>query len=92
MAEPVQRNPKLQLLPITAKMLYNRFKILHCQFLRYGKYENRNYLLFLINEMLRRKFITPEDYKKAVDTLDIEMMEEEIKEDEGGEEVLKRLL
>ena len=23
-------------------MLYNRFKILHCQFLRHGKYENRN--------------------------------------------------
>ena len=41
--------------------------------------------------MLRRKFITQEDYQKVVNTLDIEMVEEEeIKEDEA--EVLKRLL
>ena len=29
--EPVQRNPKLQLLASTAKELYIRFKILYCQ-------------------------------------------------------------
>ena len=34
--EPVQRNPKLYLLPSTANELYNRFKILHCQFLLNG--------------------------------------------------------
>ena len=91
--EPVPRNPKLELLPSTAKELYNRFKLLHCQFLRHGKYENRKDFVFLLNEVLRRMFITQEDYQKAVDTLDIEMMEEEeLKEDEGSEEVLKRLL
>ena len=43
--------------------------------------------------MLRGKFITQEDYQKAIDTLDIEMVEEEeIKEDEGGEEEFKELL
>ena len=34
--------------------------------------------------MLRRKFITQEDYQKVFDTLDIEMVEEEeIKEEKG---------
>ena len=75
--EPVQRNPKLELLPNTAKELYNRFKMLRCQFLRHGNYENRNYLVFLLNGMLRRKCISQEDYQKAIDTLDIEMVEEE---------------
>ena len=48
-------NPKVQKLSKTAKFLYNRFKILHCQYLRYGKYENRNDLIFLLDEMLRHK-------------------------------------
>ena len=62
------------------------------QFLRRGKYANRNDLVFLLNEMLRRKFITQEDSQKAVDMMDIEMMkEEEITADECCEEVLKRL-
>ena len=40
--------------------------------------------------MFRRKFITQEDYQKAINTLDIEMVEEEeIKENEA--EVLRRL-
>ena len=52
--EPVQRNPKLELLPSTAKDLYNRFKILHCQFLCHGKYEKRSDLVVLLNEVLRR--------------------------------------
>ena len=74
--ESVQRNPKLELLPSTAKELYNRYKILHCQLLRHGKYEKRNYLVFLLNEMLRRKFSTQEYYHTAIDTLDIEMVQE----------------
>ena len=62
-----------------------------CQFLHHGKYKKRNDLLFLLNEMLRRKFITQEDYQKAIDMLDIELVgEEEIKEVKV--EVLKRLL
>ena len=67
--DPVQRNLKLDLLPSTTKELYNRIKILHCQFLRHGKYENSNDLVSLLSEMLRGKFITQEDYQKTVDTL-----------------------
>ena len=74
--ELVQLNSKLELLPSAAKELYYRFKMLHCQFLRHGKYENRNYLVFLLNEMLRRKFITQDDCQKAM-YMDIEMVEEE---------------
>ena len=59
--EFVQRNPKLVLLPSAAKELYNIFKILHCQFLRHGKYEKRNDLVFLLNEMLKRTFNTQEN-------------------------------
>ena len=62
--EPVRRIPKRELLP-------------SCQFLRHGKYENRNDLVFRLNEMLRRKFIIQENYEKAIDTLDIEMVAEE---------------
>ena len=57
--------------------LYNRFKILHCQFLRHGKHEHRNDLVLLLNGMLRRKLITQEDYQKSTDMLDIEMVEED---------------
>ena len=40
--------------------------------------------------MLRRQFITQEDYQKAIDTLDIEMaVEEETKEAEGGERIAR---
>ena len=47
--------------------------------LRHGKYKNRNALIFLLNEMLKREFITQE----AIDTLDFDMVEEEeIKEDD----------
>ena len=53
----VHGNPKVQKLAKTAKELYNRFKILHCQYLRYVKYENRNDVIFLLDEMLRHKFI-----------------------------------
>ena len=59
-------------------MLYNRFKIIHCQYSRYGEYENRNYLIFQLDEMLRHKFTTQEDHEKAVNALDIDMS--------GGEE------
>ena len=72
----VDLNPKVQKLAKTVKELYNRFKILHCQYFRYGKYENRNDLNFLLDEMLRYKFITQEDDEKAVDTLDVEMPDE----------------
>ena len=68
---------------VTAKELYNRFKILHCQLLHHGKCENRNYLVFLLNEMLRQKFTRQEGYQKAIDTLDIEMVEEEEIRDKG---------
>ena len=44
--ESFQRNPKLELLPSAAKELYNRLKILHCQFLRHGKYEKRKDLVY----------------------------------------------
>ena len=42
--------------------------------------------------MLRRRIIIQEDYQKSIDTLDIEVVQgEKLKEDESGEEVLKRL-
>ena len=86
--ESVQRNPKLELLPSAAEELSNRFNILHCQFFRHGIYEKR--IVFLLNEMLRRKFIIQEDYQKATDRLDIDIVQkEEIKEDKA--EVMKRL-
>ena len=53
-----------------AKELYNRFKILHCQFMKKGHYEHRNDLMFLLGEMLRRGFINQKDYAKGVDALD----------------------
>ena len=85
--EHVHGNPKVQKLPKTAKNLYNRFKILHCQYLRYGKYENRNDLILLLDEMLRHKFITQEDDEKAANALDIDMSDGEerpISEDVNG--------
>ena len=51
--EYIRHNLKVEKLQTIAKELYNRFKILHCQLLRHGKYENRNDLVFLLNEMTR---------------------------------------
>ena len=76
-------DPNLEKLSHTAKDLYNRFKLLHCQFVRRGKYENRNDLTFLLSEMQRKGFITQEDYEKGIDSLDIEMkmeVEEELED------------
>ena len=42
-----------------------------------GKYENRNDLIFLLDEMLRYKSISQEDHEKAVDRLGIEMSDGE---------------
>ena len=70
--EQVYRNPKMWKLSKSTKELYNRFKILHCRYLQCGKYENRNYFIFLLDEMLRHEI--PE---KAVDTLDVEMSDGE---------------
>ena len=71
-----------------AKELYNRFKILHCQFLKKGRYEHRNDLMFLLNEMLRRGYIDQKDYEKGVATLDVEFKIEE----EGFEQLLHSTL
>ena len=67
---------------VIAKNLYTRFKVLHCQYLRNGLYEQRNDLMFLFNEMLRRGFIDQNDYEKGVDALDAEMEEEDSSDDD----------
>ncbi|MAG86099.1 MAG: hypothetical protein CMB97_01645 [Flavobacteriaceae bacterium] len=61
---------------VIAKNFYTRFKVLHCQYLRNGLYEQRNDLMFLLNEMLMRGFIDQTDYDKGVDALHAAMEEE----------------
>ena len=79
-----EEEPK-ESIPTVAKELYNSYKILHCQFLRNGRYEHRNDLMFLLSEMLRRGFIDQADYEKGVASLDVGISAVEGKEDEEDE-------
>ena len=64
----MRRREDTKLDTVMAKKLYTSFKVLHCQYLRNGVYEQRNDLIFLVNEMLRRGFI--DQNERGVDTLD----------------------
>ena len=70
-------DPRIEDMGYLAKELYNRFKTLHCEFLKKGRYEHRNDLMFLLNEMVRRGFIDQKGYEKALATLDVVFNEEE---------------
>ena len=50
-------------LPTTRIELESRFNKLFCEFTRQKKLENRNELVFLLDEMLRHEYITPVDYE-----------------------------
>ncbi len=83
-----EEDPRIENMGYLATEMYNRFKILHCQFLNKGRYEHRNDLMFLLNEMLKRGYIDQKDYEKGVATLDVEFKIEE----EGFEQLLHSTL
>ena len=53
----------------TAKQLQKRYKKLHYQFL-HGKHELIHELTNLLDDMLRKGFLTEEDYKIGVNNLE----------------------
>ena len=61
--ESVQRNSKLELSPSAAKELYNRFKIL----------DSKYYIVSFSMKIYHKN----QDYQKATDMLDIEVVQEE---------------
>jgi len=87
-SEEEDEDPKIEDMGPLAKELYNRFKILHCQFLNKGHYEHRNDLMFLINEMLKRGFIDQKGYEKAVASLDVDIPADS---EEDAEESFEKL-
>ena len=53
----------VKFLPSTAGGLTKRFNKLICEFTRQDKVENRNELVFLLDEMLRHELIAPPEYE-----------------------------
>ena len=58
---------KYKFLPKTVKGLEKRFNTRFVEFTRQGKHENRNELVALLDEMLRRKAIERDEYKRLND-------------------------
>ena len=58
-------NLNVQFLPATVDGLYKRFKKLFCEFMRNGKHENRNEIVFLLDELLRQNGIPREAYTQV---------------------------
>ncbi len=88
-SEEEDEDPRIEDMGPLAKELYNRFKILHCQFLNKGHYEHRNDLMFLLNEMLKRGFIDQKGYEKGVASLDVDIPADS--EEEDAEETFEKL-
>jgi len=61
--EENQKESSVKLLPTTRVGLESRFNKLFGEFTRQKKLENRNELVFLLDEMLRHEYITPVDYE-----------------------------
>ena len=56
--------PKVKFLPATIEGLCERFRTLWTAFTRQGKYEHRNEIMFLLDEVLRQEAIIRDDYTK----------------------------
>ena len=61
--------PVLEFLPKSVKGLKKRFNTRFVEFTRQGKHENRNELVALLDEMLRRKAIERDEYKRLNDLI-----------------------
>ena len=57
--------PKVKILPATVEGLQQRFKKLFCEFIRKKKHENRNELVFILDELLRQEAISQETYTQV---------------------------
>ena len=82
----------VRFLPSTQQGLQKRFNELFYEFTRNKKYEHRNELVFILDEMLRREFITLSKYEELnnilAKTLDKDNLDkEEVEEKEEKEEV-----
>ena len=54
--------PKVKFLPATIEGLCERFHTLWTEFTRQGKHNNRNEIVFLLDELLRQEGITRDEY------------------------------
>ena len=61
--------PVLEFLPKSVKGLEKRFNTRFVEFTRQGKHENRNELVALLDELLRRKAIERDEYKRLNDLI-----------------------
>ena len=77
-------NPKVKFLPATVDGLVERFSELFKEFIREGKHEHRNELVFLLDELLRQEGIDLDQYNQ-LNTMLAESLDEEdddVKEEE----------
>ena len=76
----------VRFLPITRQDLQKRFSELFGEFMRSKKYETRNEIVFLLDEMLRRERITLSEYEKLnnilIETLDKDSLDKEKEEED----------
>ena len=79
---------KVVFLPTTPQQLCNRFNKLFCEFTRQGKINVncRNEMVFLLDEMLRKDFITRLDYETLNNILAAQSLGYGLKEKEEDEE------
>ena len=62
----------VKFLPTTTEGLHKQFNKLFCEFIRKKKRENRNELVFLLEELLRQEAISQETYTQLNDKLALE--------------------
>ena len=82
--EDEEEKDEVKFLPTTREGLQKRFNELFYEFTRQKKKRNRNELVFLLDEMLRKNFITPLEFQSLNNIL-AESLGSGIQQEEGEE-------